>query len=442
MTSRIESKKSSGTDQQLIMGKAQPPVHLTQGESVPTSFFENSPIPNGWKVASVSEFGRVLTGGTPRTVVPEFWGGGIPWITPTDIDPMRSQVYPARTISEAGLSQVGELPGGSVLVTCIASIGKNAILRVRGACNQQINAIIPDLNVTTIDFVYYALEFAVPRLRLMAGTTATPMVSKKTFLTLQILKPIDLLEQAAIAEVLSDTDLLLESFDKLITKKRAIKQGVMQQLLTGQTRLPGFSDEWRETSLGKMGNVYGGLSGKSKQDFDSGTSHFIPFVNVMANLRIDPNTLAAVSVAPGENQNSVTFGDLIFNGSSETPDEVGLASVVDFQADLLYLNSFCFGYHPTDLEQVDSIFLAYLFRGQIGRRIMSSLAQGSTRYNLSKPKLLASKFKMPDIVEQRAIAEVLSDMDTEIEALVKQIEKTALIKIGLMQDLLTGKVRL
>lgn len=249
-------------------------------------------------------------------------------------------------------------------------------------------------------------------------------------------------ERETISSVLRDIDDLVVEIDNLILKKLDIREAAMQRLLTGITRLPGFSGVWRESSLAELGHVYGGLFGKSKKDFGSGTSRFIPFVNVMANLRIDPNFLEMVSIAPGESQNAVTFGDLIFNGSSETPEEVGLASVVDFHTDNIYLNSFCFGFHPNDLKQVDPVFMAYLFRGQVGRRIMKSLAQGSTRYNLSKPKLLKATFRLPDFLEQKAIAEVLSDMDAEVKALVKRRDKTVLIKSGMLQNLLTGRVRL
>ena len=201
-------------------------------------------------------------------------------------------------------------------------------------------------------------------------------------------------------------------------------------------------EPWQTTNLERLGSFYGGLSGKSKEHFGSGRAQYVPFVNVMANLRIDPNALEQVDVADNEYQNPVRFGDLLFNGSSETPEEVGLCSVIDFEPGKLFLNSFCFGFRPFSLDHFDGVFFAYLFRSSIGRQIMVGLAQGSTRYNLSKPKLLAAELLVPSVQEQRSIAALLTDVDLEIDSLDALIAKKRNIKQGAMQQLLTGKTRL
>ena len=154
----------------------------------------------------------------------------------------------------------------------------------------------------------------------------------------------------------------------------------------------------------------------------------------MANLRIDPNALEQVDVADNEYQNPVRFGDLLFNGSSETPEEVGLCSVIDFEPGKLFLNSFCFGFRPFSLDHFDGVF-----RSSIGRQIMVGLAQGSTRYNLSKPKLLAAELLVPSVQEQRSIAALLTDVDLEIDSLDALIAKKRNIKQGAMQQLLKPK---
>ena len=135
-------------------------------------------------------------------------------------------------------------------------------------------------------------------------------------------------EQHAIAAALSDTDALLSGLDRLIAKKRDLKQAAMQQLLTGQTRLPGFQGEWEVKCLGEIGVTYGGLTGKSKADFGTGAVSYVTFMNVMTNTVIDPTLFEPVNVSPSENQNRVERGDLLFNGSSETPEEVALCSLV------------------------------------------------------------------------------------------------------------------
>ena len=249
-------------------------------------------------------------------------------------------------------------------------------------------------------------------------------------------------EQNAIAEVLSDVDGLINALEALIAKKRAIKQATMQQLLTGKTRLPGFSGAWETTRMGQIGSIYGGLSGKTKIDFEGGNARYVTFLGVLENVILDIRHTERVHVGHGESQSSVMKGDLLFNASSETPGDLAIGAVMGEQLDNLYLNSFCFGLRIHDKDKYVPLFLAYFFRGTVGRDIMNALAQGATRYNMSKNQFRSLELSMPSGDEQRAIAAVLSDMDAEISALEHRRDKTIAIKQGMMQQLLTGKVRL
>lgn len=249
-------------------------------------------------------------------------------------------------------------------------------------------------------------------------------------------------EQTAIADILSDLDAAIDASDALIAKKRAVKHAAMQQLLTGETRLPGFSGEWKKTRMGRIGATYSGLSGKSKVDFGGGTARYVTFLGVLENVVVDARHTERVHVTPGESQNAVLGGDLLFNGSSETPGDLAMGAVVGEQLDNLYLNSFCFGFRVHDEHEHNPLFLAFFFRSSVGRAIMNALAQGATRYNLSKAQFLALEVSIPTYEEQRAIAAVLSDMDAEIEALERRRDKVHAIKQGMMQELLTGRVRL
>jgi type I restriction enzyme S subunit len=251
-----------------------------------------------------------------------------------------------------------------------------------------------------------------------------------------------ILEQQGIAEALSDADAFIESLDQLIAKKRLIKQGTMQELLTGKRRLPGFSGEWEVKRLGDFGSTYGGLTGKAKADFGEGSSRYITFMNVMANVVIDCDIFEPVNVSSTESQNRAAKGDLFFNGSSETPEEVGLCSVLADSVADVYLNSFCFGFRFREGAKANGLYFAYFFRSLEGRELLKSLAQGATRYNLSKTALLKVAFPLPSLEEQTAIATVLSDMDTELAALESRLAKARQIKQGMMQELLTGRIRL
>ena len=266
-------------------------------------------------------------------------------------------------------------------------------------------------------------------------------ISKKALLTAPLSLP-PLPEQRAIATVLSDVDALLGGLDRLIAKKRDLKQAATQQLLTGQTRLPGFHGEWEVKRLGELGATYGGLAGKSKGDFGHGDAQYIPFMNVMGNVVIDANFLERVDIKPRESQNRVQSGDLFFNGSSETPGEVGMCALLTEQIDNLYLNSFCFGFRLKTGADASGLYLTSFFRSRQGRDLLASLAQGSTRYNLSKRALLSVEYPCPTIEEQTAIADVLSDMDAELAALETRRDKTRDLKQAMMQELHTGKTRL
>jgi len=162
----------------------------------------------------------------------------------------------------------------------------------------------------------------------------------------------------------------------------------------------------------------------------------------MQNLVIDTDTFAAVDIAPGETQNRVAKGDLFFNGSSETPEEVGLCALLDEDVENVFLNSFCFGFRLHEEDQASGRFLAYLFRSSEGRELMRSLAQGAIRYNLSKAAFLDLLIPFPEYSEQVEIAELLSDMDAELSSLLQRLEKTRDLKQAMMQELLTGRTRL
>ncbi|OOQ26711.1 type I restriction endonuclease subunit S, partial [Helicobacter pylori] len=129
-----------------------------------------------WQRVKVKDFGIIITGSTPLTKISEYWNGTISWITPTDINDNKDIFNSERKITQKGLDTIRMIPKNSVLVTCIASIGKNAILRVNGACNQQINAIIPNKDFNA-DFIYYLMENNKQYLLGKAGVTATYIIS-------------------------------------------------------------------------------------------------------------------------------------------------------------------------------------------------------------------------------------------------------------------------
>jgi type I restriction enzyme S subunit len=190
----------------------------------------------GWEMKKLGEVGTIVTGSTPPTQIQEYWNGSIPWITPTDILNNQKDIFHSeREITNIGLQVIRKLPSNTLLVTCIASIGKNAILRNDGACNQQINAIIP-YPENNVDYLYFLIENSKSYLIGKAGITATMMISKKEFSEITYSLP-NLKEQTRIASILSDMDAEISALETKLEKYRKVKLGMMQNLLTGKIRL-------------------------------------------------------------------------------------------------------------------------------------------------------------------------------------------------------------
>ncbi len=245
-------------------------------------------------------------------------------------------------------------------------------------------------------------------------------------------------EQVAIASALSDVDALLGALDRLIAKKRDLKQAAMQQLLTGQTRLPGFKGEWAVKRLGEVGRFTKG-SGVTKDQTRSGSIACVRYgelythhTDVIRSFHSWISPEVATTAMP------LKSGDVLFAGSGETKEEIGkcAAFVSDIDAfaggDIVILR-------PTSC---DARFLGYyLNTGSIAKQ-KASRGQGDAVVHISSSALSQVVCKLPPLPEQTAIAEVLSDMDAEIAALEQRREKTRALKQGMMQELLTGRTRL
>ena len=159
-----------------------------------------------------------------------------------------------------------------------------------------------------------------------------------------------------------------------------------------------------------------------KKDFGFGKP-FIEYVQIFNSTKININNFGLVDVKDDENQKTAQYGDIFFTTSSETPDEVGYSSVLlDVVVDELYLNSFCFGFRPNSPDEINPKFSQYLFRSDEFRRQVRRLAQGSTRYNISKIELMKTAIELPSLKEQIRIAEFLSSIDKKIEQIESQID--------------------
>ena len=196
-------------------------------------------------------------------------------------------------------------------------------------------------------------------------------------------------------------------------------------------RFAGFTEPWEQRKLGDMGTAYGGLSGKSKEDFGHGEAWFVPYTNVFDNPIGDPSRLARVEIDPG--QNVVRRGDALFTVSSETPEEVGMSCVWPSDLGNLYLNSFCFGYRQDG--SFDSNYLAYMLRSGSFRGQVEMLAQGISRFNISKGKVMEVEVPVPDKAEQAMIGRLFVDLDNLITLHQRKHDQLVTLKKSLLEKM-------
>lgn len=398
---------------------------------------------NGWKEKRVSDCCKIHNGGTPNTSNLTYWNGNINWCTPTDITNNNSKYIfsTKKTITDEGVKFTGGiLPVDCILLCSRATIGELCINKVPITTNQGFKNLVINQDNDT-EFLFYLLKTKKNEMcKLSTGSTFNE-ISKKSLGDIMLLVPAKKNEQKLIAEYLSDADELIENLERLIDKKKNIKLGTMQELLTGKKRLPGFTKEWKLISINKIGGIYSGLTGKTKKDFGWGNSKYVTFLNVLNNRILKTDIFASVNI--NESQNFIKYGDILFNTSSETPEEVALCSTLDSEINEdVAINSFCFGFRVFDTKKYYPLFIVDYFRSNSGRKQIIEIAQGSTRYNLSKDYFLNLEIPFPEYDEQKSISDTITDMEKEIHNLEQQLNKYKHIKQGMMEQLLTGKIRL
>ena len=249
------------------------------------------------------------------------------------------------------------------------------------------------------------------------------------------LPPIE--EQNAIAKVLSDVDGLINALHTLITKKRAIKQATMQQLLTDKTRLPDFSTPWQTKRLGEIASFFKGSSLFTKTDMSvDGKRRCIHYGELFTTYG------ECIFEILHETDREEAFfrsvsNDVLMPASDVTPNGLATASCIS-EADIILGGDILVIRVPAKI--LNGVFLAYAIK--INHNQVMQLVTGTTVYHLYGRDMANFSFVMPSVQEQNAIVQVLSDMDAEISALEHRRDKTIAIKQGMMQQLLTGKVRL
>lgn len=402
-----------------------------------------------WILETIGTIADTFSGGTPTVGNREYYGGDIPFIRSGEISNDKTELF----ITESGLSNSSAkmVDKGTILYAMYgATSGEVAISKISGAINQAILAIIPKSQEYNTRYIYHYLKHNKQYIldKYLQGGQGN--LSANIINNLPIYFPCDsegkvsIKEQQKIADCLSSLDEYIYVTKQKVDQLKEHKKGLMQCLFpakgktTPEFRFPGCCDtkEWDNSSLSAIGDTFGGLSGKSSDDFGSGRP-FVTYKQVFDFSEVSIKDCSLVRIVESESQNKLEYGDVLVTMSSETPEEIGYTAVVtNKNIPECYLNSFCFIYRLFDNESIDVEFLIYLFSSEAYRAAVVRIAQGITRFNISKIKFKEIELAIPETKdEQRKIATILSSIDKQIAEYDKKIKAFELHKKGLMQQL-------
>lgn len=388
-------------------------------------------IPEDWDVAKIKDKSEVKTGGTPSTSISEYWNGNIKWMSSGELNNKRIYDVVGR-ITEIGLnnSSANMIPKNSILIG-LAGQGKTrgtaAINYVDLSTNQSIAAILPSKYFNS-EFLYQCIDKRYEELReLSSGGGGRGGLNKTLIMNLPILLP-PLPEQEKIAEVLCDIDELIDSTQKLIDKKKDLKTATIQKLLAPKPH-------WLKKTLGELNIKMLKGSGLSKEDLkDNGRYSCIHYGELFTYYKEHINKILhftdEMTVPSKEN-------DVLMPSSDVTPTGLAKASCINFKdvalgGDILIIRC---------ENIIDGTFLSYIIRKD--KKQILQLVSGTTVYHIYPNDMKRFEIFYPNsISEQKNIVSILQDMDAEIEALEKELNKYKDLKTGMMQELLTGKKRL
>jgi type I restriction enzyme S subunit len=405
-------------------------------------------LPEDWEVKRIDQIITVKGGGTPSTTVKTYWGGDVNWFTPTEVGKSKYLDQSVRSITEIGLknSSAMILPKGTILLTSRAGIGDLGILKKEAATNQGFQSLICNAEVNN-EFIYYLMLTKKGELLQNASGSTFLEISPSKVKSIKIPLP-PLTEQIAIASALSDMDALISQTEKLIEKKKSIKQGMMQELLTGRTRIQGFGhqqgykqtevgvipEDWEVKRLGELGENIIGLTYSPNDVKDYG--HLVLRSSNIQNNRLSfENNVFVKMELP--NRVIVRENDILICVRNGSKHLIGKCALIDKATEGSAFGAFMSIYRTSEAKYVFHQFQSNIIQKQIEE------VMGATINQLTNKDLATFKIPLPsNRSEQTAIASALSDMDQEITVHESKLQKLKLQKQGMMQALLTGKIRL
>jgi len=400
-------------------------------------------VPEGWRSTRIGAEVATYSGGTPRRDESSYYGGDIPWIKSGELN--GGAVFStSESITKEGLrnSSARMVEAGTLLLALYgATAGVPAISHIDAAINQAILAIRP---MDTLDRMYLYHWLCMSREAVVAKYTqgGQPNLSADLVRSLRISLP-PLPEQRKIAEILGTWDEAIALVERRLAAARARKRGLMQRLLTGQVRFPGFTEPWREVRLGELGHCLRGVSYKPddlRATDGTDTVRLLRANNIVTD-GLDLTSIQIVDAARAKKAQFLRAGDIAICMSSGSHDLVGKASAYhDSDGQKYVVGAFCAIYRP--LRRADASLVEQIFQSEVYRRQILVLGAGTNIRNLKPSDIEGIMLRLPSVpLERERIAAVLGTCDAKIGQLTAKLTALQAQKKGLMQRLLTGEVR-
>ena len=409
-------------------------------------------IPTGWDVCTLETLYNITS--SKRVFQSQWRKSGIPFYRAREIAVMSEgknapeDLYIDTNLYDLYTRQYGSIKKDDVLITGVGTLGKVYVVKEKDRFYFKDGNIIWLQTKGGFSSQYLKYQYDMPVLiNQVFGNAGGSTVATYTITNAKVTKvPVPPLEeQNRIAEALSDVDGMIFSLEKLIAKKKAVKQGAMQELLTGKNRLPGFTGEWDRHKLGEYVDCVRGVSYNGSNDvFGSESNQTIRLLrsNNIQDAKFDSNDVQYIRRnIVRDNQILKTYDIMICmaNGSKQL---VGKNCIFTEALNEKYTFGAFMSCLRAKKADTNMNYMFDLLNSTQYWNNIALLLSGSSINNLRPDNILEMEFKLPSIAEQAAIASILSDMDNEIEALEQKLEKTRQVKQGMMQQLLTGKIRL
>ena len=410
---------------------------MIQNNNIPAGYKNSAVgiIPQEWEVKRIKDLGSVITGSTPPTADVSNYGSEYMFVSPADLSDNQKYVLSTeKMLSSKGYAISRKMPKGTILYTCIGStIGKIGIASRELTSNQQINAVIcNDKN----EYLYYALLLTTGRIKMLAGEQAVPIINKSEFENIKLAVP-PMEEQRKIAEILGVWDEAIEKQSRLIEKLELRKRALMQRLLAGRMRIHGFNTPWQKIKLGEIckrvirrneENCQNVMTISAQRGFVSQTDFF--------------NKSVASSIL--DNYYLVLKNEFCYNKSYSNGYPMGaIKRLKETEKAVVTTLYICFSVADSKRLNIN-FFEQYCEYGGLNRGLSKVANEGGRAHgllNVTPSDFFGLKLLLPSNEEQKAIAEVLATADYEIVAHRKKLDSLRKQKRGLMQQLLTGKIR-